>query len=183
MRQTIAAVTALTLFGHALHAQEKRLVDVGVDHIILAAGQLAHGTEEFTRLTGVTPRFGGQHPGAGTQNALVSLGAGMYVEVLAPVVDSKEEARPLVPAGWALHTRDLGAVMQRLTAHGFTLEGPRPGSRMTPDSTLLRWRTAGVSGPGLELAPFFIEWDPATSHPSTTSPPGCRLTAFELTAP
>jgi hypothetical protein len=31
--------------------------------------------------------------------------------------------------------------------------------------------------------PFFIQWGKAVAHPSTTSPTGCILAAFEITAP
>jgi hypothetical protein len=157
---------------------------VDLDHVILAAGNLSRGIEEFTRLTGVTPLRGGQHPGRGTENALVALGSGHYLELLAPIV-SKQAPGPLrlSPAGWALHTRDLAGLIDRVRAAGFQLLGPIPGSRRTPDGQLLEWRTASAGGPGLEVAPFFIEWAASTPHPSTTSPPGCHPVSFELVAP
>lgn len=182
-----AIVTLLVLLGpvHALPGQEMALsFDVGLDHIILATGNLAQGTAEFARRTGVMPRFGGQHPGRGTQNALASLGAGLYLELLAPISGKPDPgAGHLTPTGWAIHTRDLAALIRRVRAAGFSISGPLPGSRLTPDSTLLRWQTASVTGTRLELAPFFIEWASGTPHPSTTAPGGCRLIAFELIAP
>jgi len=161
---------------------EQRAVDL--DHVILATPRLAWGMDEFARLTGVVPRRGGQHPGRGTENALVTLGSGHYLELLAPITPKADSTAPrLIPLGWALHTHDLGSVVARLRTSGFSVAGPLPGSRRTLDSTLLEWRTAAAAGPGLEGAPFFIEWAASTLHPSTTSPEGCRLVTLQLSAP
>ena len=168
----------------ALHAQIAVTSDPDLDHVILAVPSLTWGIEEFTRLTGIEPRRGGRHPGRGTENALVSLGAGHYLELLAPVTPAAASAPArMAPMGWALHTRDLPALIERVKAKGFQILGPVPGSRRTPDNTLLQWRTAATGGKGLEAAPFFIEWASGTPHPSTTSPGGCSLAALELTLP
>ncbi len=161
---------------------EPRAVDL--DHIILATADLSRGIEEFARLTGVTPRRGGRHPGLGTENALIGLGSGHYLELLAPIVPQADSAPVrLIPAGWALHTKSLTDLLGRVRGAGFQVLGPIPGSRRTPDNTLLEWRTASTGGPGLEAAPFFIEWAVSTPHPSTTSPAGCHAASFELVAP
>lgn len=180
----VATITAVPLHGQQAGA------DVGIDHIILRTPSLARGIEAFTRLTGVVPTRGGQHPGRGTENALVSLGAGQYLEILAPVASARDSAAgapddsiPLRPTGWAVHTRDLEALIARVGAAGFPLLGPTPGSRRMPDGTLLEWRTAGTRDPDLGHAPFFIEWGSGTTHPSRTSPGGCRLVSFGLVQP
>ncbi len=160
--------------------------DVGLDHVILGIDSLAQGIEEFSRLTGVVPQRGGQHPGRGTENALVSLGDGRYLEILArlsPPPDPGRAARArLTPSGWALHTSDIAGLLERLRGAGFTVQGPSPGSRRTPDGKLLEWQTASVQGPDLDVAPFFIQWGAGTAHPSTTSPVGCTLATLELSA-
>ncbi len=185
--RTTAALTGVMLLLIplvSLSGQEVTTPDVDLDHIILATPQLTRGIEEFTRLTGVVPRRGGQHPGRGTENALVSLGAGHYLELLAPIATAADSTPArLTPVGWALHTRALPSLLTRVRAQGFQLLGPIPGSRRTLDGTLLEWRTATPGGPGLEAAPFFIEWAEGTPHPSTTSPGGCRLVSLELVAP
>jgi hypothetical protein len=155
-----------------------------IDHVILAIDRLEAGIEEFTRLTGVTPARGGEHPGRGTQNALVALGAGRYLEILAPLPSAAKPAEitftRLTPAGWALQTSDVPAIAARLKAAGFNAQAPTPGSRRRPDGSLLEWQTTGAGGAGLDLAPFFIQWGAGTAHPSSTSPGGCRLESLEL---
>jgi hypothetical protein len=189
-RAAPAGLLWVLLSGSPLSAQDAATQGVGIDHIILKVTDLTRGIAAFTRLTGVAPKRGGQHPGRGTENALVSLGPDHYLEILAPigtVADSAARVEPdtatLVPAGWAVHTRALESLIARVGSAGFALVGPTPGSRRTPEGTLLEWRTAGASGPGLELAPFFIEWGTATAHPSGTSPRGCRLVSLELAQP
>ena len=182
---SLLAGTLLLMPKH-LEAQSTAVKDVDLDHVILGARSLTHAMDTFARLTGVTPKRGGQHPGRGTENALVSLGEGHYLEILAPInppADSSSQPTELAPMGWALHTKTLDDLIAQVRAAGFELNGPTPGSRLTPDSALLKWRTAAVIGPGLELAPFFIEWSASTPHPSTTSPGGCKLTALTMGNP
>jgi hypothetical protein len=161
---------------------------VDVDHLILAINRLDRGIEEFTRRTGVVPQRGGQHPGRGTENALVSLGGGHYLELLAPIASAPDSGSAipflqLTPAGWALHTSGIADLVARLRTAGFRVGDPTPGSRQRPDGRLLQWQTAGVTGAGFELAPFLIQWDSGSPHPSTTSPTGCSLERLELSEP
>ena len=159
--------------------------------MILGVSDLTHGIREFDRLTGVTPRLGGRHPGRDTQNALVTLGDGRYLEILAPAdpavgsTDRRVRAtyRDLAFSGWALQTRSIETGIARMRDAGVEISDPLPGSRRTPERTLLEWQTAVARGRGLELAPFLIRWNPETVHPSASSPAGCRLVALELEHP
>lgn len=162
-----------------------------VDHVILGIDDLQKGIEELERRTGVRAVFGGAHPGRGTQNALLSLGGNHYLEILAPNPEEKgnpstEELRgltALTPIGWAVHTRDMAALQQTLRSHGVQTGEIRPGARNRPDGTRLAWKTLEYTSPSSPLLPFFIEWDPASAHPSTTSPAGCRLAGLVLEDP
>jgi hypothetical protein len=181
-------LSALMLAGVTpLFSRQPGAPRVAVDHLILSIDRLDRGIEEFTRLTGVAPQRGGQHPGRGTENALVSLGDGHYLEILAPIsLDSTGEAARftrLTPAGWALHSSDLAATVAQLRKASIAVVGPTAGSRRKPDGTLLQWQTANAMGTGLELAPFFIAWDAGSTHPSSSSPSGCRLVSLELLEP
>jgi hypothetical protein len=160
---------------------------MAIDHLILAIKDLDAGIRQFTALTGVVAERGGEHPGRGTENALASLGDDRYVEIMAPLRGASAPApipfERLTPAGWALRVTDLSAVMARLEAAGIETVGPTAGSRRRPDGSMLTWRTATVTGEGFELAPFLIEWDDSVTHPSETSPVGCRLEGVSLFDP
>lgn len=163
----------------------------GVDHVILGIHDLQRGIEELERLTGVRAVYGGAHPGRGTHNALLALGGTQYLEILAPNpedagsppwIEGLEKLASLTPVGWAARSDDLPALQQSLTSQGIETGEIRPGARNQPDGTRLAWKTLELTAPS-PLLPFFIEWDPATTHPSQTTPQGCRLTGFSLHDP
>jgi hypothetical protein len=160
-----------------------------VDHVMLGIDDLERGIAQFENLTGVRPVFGGKHPG-GTHNALVSLGEGTYLEILAvqPGVAPPEEyagleqLHTLMPIGWAVSSKDSAQLRNRLTAAGLAITEPSPGSRATPAGATLSWQTFGL-GEGFAEAPFFIVWSPRSAHPSTTSPAGCKLQNWRVAGP
>ena len=162
---------------------------VEIDHVILGINDLERGIREFESRTGVTPKRGGEHPGRGTQNALVTLGNGRYLEILAPASSQAPTAAresaldhgQLTLVGWALSTRAIDTTVDQLRKAGFDVQGPAPGSRRAPDDALLSWQSASVDPLG--LTPFFIEWSKETAHPSGTSPVGCTFVSMELTHP
>ncbi len=55
-----------------------------LDHILYAVPDLQKGIDDFEKLTGVRPVYGGKHLNLGTHNALVSLGEEVYFELIAP---------------------------------------------------------------------------------------------------
>jgi hypothetical protein len=176
--------------GFSVRAQQPAPATMGIDHLVLGINALETGVSTFKRLTGVAPVRGGEHPGLGTENALVSLGDGQYLEVIAPTGRTSRSSfgdlsslSSLTPVGWAIHTGELRSLVYRLREAGFTITDPQPGSRKRPDGTLLSWQAARLSGNGLELAPFFIQWGRGVAHPSTTSPTGCRLRHVALRDP
>jgi hypothetical protein len=147
--------------------------------------------DQFEEVTGVRPVFGGEHPGRGTRNALVSLGTGTYLELLAPqeAVETVEDApglselTELTAWGWAASTDDLETTLAQLQAGGYSVSEPAPGSRATPDGGLLEWKTGAVEELMALGAPFLIEWSPDSPHPSTTSPSGCELSGLKVITP
>jgi hypothetical protein len=162
-----------------------------VDHIILGTARLDEGIDAFAERTGVRPVFGGNHPGRGTRNALVALGGGQYLEILAPQPDAPpseavthlRQLAELTPIGWAVSTTDVEATIRALRHNGFDTSPPSRGSRMRPDGTTLEWTTLGITKPQFEGAPFFIRWSTQSVHPSRDSPTGCNLTDLTLGVP
>jgi hypothetical protein len=158
-----------------------------LDHILIGSPDLDKGIAFIENVTGVRAAFGGVHPGAGTQNALLSLGKSRYLEIIAP--DPKQpvsaDARDLrkldepVIVGWAQHPGDIEAFAQRLKGEGFELVGPKPGSRKRPDGRVLHWKTLALKDDANGLFPFFIEWGAGSMHPSIDAPQGCTLDLFE----
>jgi hypothetical protein len=147
------------------------------DHILLGAPDLDVGIRWIEERTGVRAKFGGNHPGAGTRNALLSLGTGHYLEIIAPdpaqadapdVRGLKKLSSPSI-IQWAIHTEDIAAAKSMVEAGGIKTIGPQPGSRQRPDNTLLRWQTLGIEQT-TPLVPFFIQWEAGSPHPSSDSP-------------
>lgn len=161
----------------------------GVDHVIIAIDSLERGIAQLREKTGVTPVFGGTHPGRGTQNALISLGPGVYLELLAPnpadsagptVVRNFAHMRGLTPSGWAMHTRNADSLRTFAVSKGLNASDVRAGSRVKDDGSTLAWKTVNPWGVNRWLLPFFIEWSPTSAHPSATSPTGCTLAEVAL---
>ena len=181
---TASAALAATRISQATQPET---VPKLLDHILIGSPDLDQGIAFIENVTGVRPAFGGVHPGAGTQNALLSLGTNRYLEIIAP--DPKQpasaDARDLRtldgPAivGWAQHPGDIEAFAQRLKREGVEVVGPNPGSRKRPDGRVLHWKTLGLKDDANGLFPFFIEWSADSMHPSIDAPQGCTLDLFE----
>lgn len=163
----------------------------GIDHILIGVSDLDEGIRAFEQATGVAAVIGGKHPSRGTENALVSLGGGAYVEIIAPQHDARPNEmvtslRALHgPAlvGWAVHVVDANDAAEHLESAGFKASKPQPGSRVTPQGATLEWSAFGVEKPQIAGAPFFIQWGANTKHPSLTSPGGCSLASFQVRDP
>jgi hypothetical protein len=162
-----------------------------LDHLVVGVADLDAGVREIERRTGVRAASGGEHPGAGTHNALLALGPHSYLEIVAPRPGAQVPERLAylggltapTPVMWAVASSDIAALDVRLRAHGYATTGPMPGSRRRPDGGELRWTTLAITQPPLAGAPFFIEWAPGSAHPAATSPGGCALESFRLVLP
>jgi hypothetical protein len=165
-----------------------------LDHILLGCSDLERGIAFVEEHSGLRAAFGGVHPGRGTQNALLSVGAlgeRRYLEIIAPdpkqpsleqysVITKLNQPRLI---GWAAHRDDLDEFAKHLHEQGVAFEGPQSGSRQRPDGKVLRWRALRLKDDHGGLLPFFIEWSKDSVHPSVDAPKGCQLTRFEATSP
>jgi hypothetical protein len=161
-----------------------------MDHLVFGVPDLARGIELIEHRTSVRARFGGQHPGRGTHNALMSLGGRQYLEIIA--IDPMQVEAPglLFPElkdlseprliAWAVAVENLVETARRAAAQNIDTIGPLAGSRAQVDGSLLSWQTLRINGPRAAGLPFFIEWENDTAHPSQHSPSGCRLVTFEI---
>ncbi len=137
----------------------------GIDHIVILVDDLGAAMRQYASVGFVVTR-GGTHPGAGTENALIPLADGAYLELLAvtdPVVGlghplwsrpdgSRRKAGDY--GGFALSTDDVEGDVRRIVAAGLTMTPPRDGSRERTDKTVVRWR---VSFPDQGELPFLIQ--------------------------
>jgi hypothetical protein len=162
-----------------------------LDHLILGCSDLDAGIEFVFQHLGVRAIPGGVHPGAGTKNALLSLGQLRYLEIMAPDPLQPDAADPRNlrtlgrPAlvGWAEHRNHLDEFAGVLHAAGVDYVGPVPGSRQRPDGSVLNWKSLSLKENEHGILPFFIEWGTITIHPSVDSPKGCRLDSLQITTP
>jgi hypothetical protein len=113
----------------------------------------------------------------------MSLGNGTYLEIFAPVPGAKlsEEDSGLLklatpkPIFYAVRMANADDTAKLFRENGYATSPIEPGSRKRGDGSVLKWRRFGITGTGLENAPFFIEWNKSSPHPSKTSPGGCTL--------
>ena len=165
-----------------------------IDHFVWGASDLAQGCEQMADMLGCAPLPGGQPPGMGTQNALLSLGDGVYLEIIAPSDDPGPEGSfghrlAAMPAPglitWVLRT-DALAKVAKLSDSGdqdLTALGPMTTQRETPEGDMLSWELLFLGGHGFGgLLPFFIDWQD-TIHPSQTSPVAAQYASLVIASP
>ncbi|MEI2731919.1 MAG: VOC family protein [Dermatophilaceae bacterium] len=160
-----------------------------LDHVSYAAEHDGvHATaERLAKLIGVDAVDGGVHPRFGTRNVILPLANHRYVEVVEVLDHPASDKAPFGQAvrarseagggwlGWCVEVEDIRTAEARV---GRT---SADGYRHTPDGQELRWKQLGVRGlisdPQL---PFYIEWDPASRHPSTDADTEVTITALQI---
>ena len=175
------------------------------DHIVWCVESVADGMEAFEALTGVRPCIGGQHLGFGTHNALVSLGEGVYCEILAQDpsqavgtwlgVDTPN--KPRLTTFCVQRADGLGGLDSTIAAAagaGYSAGSIEDFSRQNTEGKTLRWRLASdhhragfATLPMAGLVPFVVDWSPnreeGMEHPSAIAPKGCRLLELRASHP
>jgi hypothetical protein len=164
-----------------------------VDHLVYATPDLQFGVETIEKMTGVRAASGGQHPGRGTRNALISLGPGVYLEIIGRDPDQPAPPQPR-PFGiddlkeprlvtWVAKGENLESFANKVAHAGVKLGEVIDGSRQRADGVVLSWRftdprTVVFDG----LVPFFIDWA-KTPHPAGSATPGLSLIGLRAEHP
>jgi hypothetical protein len=188
-------LTALAVVITGAGATQKGAAELlmRVDHLIYATPDLNRGVEEIEKLLGVRATPGGQHPGRGTRNALITMGPATYLEIIAP---DPEQPPPKTPrpfgidglkesrlVAWAAKGDDLDRLRDEAGRKGTRLGEVISGSRRRTDGVLLSWRYTDpqtVLADG--LVPFFIDWG-QSPHPARTAAKGASLIALRAEHP
>lgn len=150
--------------------------DMKLDHLSYAAGM--EGADATAQRLGeaLGEKFvdGGFHPRFGTQNRILPLAEGRYLEVVEVLDHPAADKAPFGQAvrarslegggwlGWVISVDDIAPLEERLGRASIE------GSRHRPDGTSLEWQQLGVKGLQQDpQLPFFIRWlsEPAV-HPS-----------------
>lgn len=190
-------VVFVTLFGisTAANVNQGKPSDLlsTVDHLVYATPELQVGIDQIERVLGVRATPGGQHPGRGTRNALLSLGPGTYLEIIGPDPEQPDPAQPR-PFGiddlneprlvtWAAKGTNLERRASDAERGGVKLGEVISGSRRRADGVVLSWRytdprTVVAGG----MVPFLIDWG-RTPHPASTAAPGASLIGLRAEYP
>jgi hypothetical protein len=134
------------------------------DHVIYGTRDMDEAARRWREEFGLDSYAGGRHPGQGTGNRIVPLGAD-YLELMG-IVDPDEASSSAIGGwlgstiaggdrlfGWCLRTDDIDEVSRRLGLD------PIEWTRERPDGEVLRWRLAGLERSLVEPSlPFFIQW-------------------------
>lgn len=160
------------------------------DHLVVTAPSLAAGIAYIEQTLGVSPQPGGEHLRMGTHNALLKLGHGFYLEVIAinPAIPAPSRPRwfgldLLAPdskprlATWMVRTDDIDAAAASLAASGID---PGPVEAMQRDA--LQWRLTIPTDGRLVLGgvmPGLIQWQPSGHPTDTLADLGCSLVKLE----
>ncbi len=164
-----------------------------VDHLVFAVTNLQAGSDYIAEMTGVRPVQGGSHPQWGTANVLLSLGEGMYLEVIGPDPDQPgftgkrvfgiDELTGPTLQTWAARSQQIERMSEIELSPGLQLGKVLQGERQRPDGVTLRWKlTDPQVSPADGQIPFLIDWGD-TPHPSTATPQGVTLVGLRFEHP
>src|SRR5262245_8845671 len=156
-----------------------------LDHLVYAVPDLSAAVAALEQALGLRPLPGGRHEGLATHNALLPIGAGAYLELIAADPEQPAAAGPR-PFGldalerprlvtWAARSGDLDAAIRAARERGYDPGEVLELTRAAPDGARLRWRLSLRREPfGDGLVPFLIDWG-ESPHPSDRGPAGASL--------
>ena len=152
-----------------------------IDHFVYAVPDLEASVDWFEEKLGVRPRMGGKHAQEGTQNAILNVGNGCYLEILAidPGNTAKNADRwmgvDLITkprlTRWCLKSSALVRDSRTLKKYDPAMGVIQAGSRRTVSGKVLSWEMARpLPTPEVDIVPFMTDWDRSESHPTDDLP-------------
>ncbi len=165
-----------------------------IDHIVYAVADLDRASDRIEEALGVRPIIGGNHPTEGTKNALLNLGDGCYLELLA-VDPNNMKIKPPRWMGidlidrpkitrWAIKSNDLKQDLETLQTLQFNSGPIKGGKRKTATGDLLTWELImTLPSPEIDVVPFMVDWSQSAHHPTDQLPEACALKSFRIFHP
>ncbi len=145
-----------------------------IDHITITAPTLEAGAELVSRVLGVKPQKGGEHPRMGTHNLLLRLGDSVYLEIIAsdPAAKSPKDPRwfaldeiktdtPAKVKTWVARTENIHSTLKSCSE---PLGEIKPMSRGETHWLITIPKNGSIPVAG--GAPALIQWQ-GESHPAT----------------
>ncbi len=172
---------------------------IELDHLVVACATLVQGDAWLRRLAGVPSAAGGSHPGWGTHNRLLRLGARTYLELIAP---DPAQPEPALPRPFGLDNPEVRARIAHrprlvhYVCRVADLDAGAPGVATAMSRGTLSWRitqprdaaeAARRWSDAGRLHPTLIEWTggarPARHPLDGLAPSGVALLALHLRGP
>lgn len=164
-----------------------------IDHLVYCVPDLKEGMQTIEEKFGIAPIYGGQHLTRGTHKALLNLGKGCYLELLAADSQNNTISPPrwmgvdLIKTSkvtrWAIKSTDFDREISVLEKVNFELGKTFAGSRKTSEGALLNWKMSlPLPSPEVEILPFFLDWKDSV-HPTENLPEKCQLIELRATHP
>lgn len=160
-----------------------------LDHLVWAVPDLDLAIKEVEFATTIKAVIGGSHPDHGTCNALISMGEGLYFEILArdnslPAGELAKFCQNLTKpnlATWVVRTNNIPEVVERVEKMGYQAI-VKEMSRLRPSGEKLKWQLLWLKGhEGGNFVPLIIDWQ-NSRHPSLDTPSGLKLVSFRIEA-
>ncbi len=165
-----------------------------IDHIVYAVPDLHEAVEDFRKLSGVLPVIGGRHLDRGTHNALVNIGNGAYLELIAADTDNRDFTgdrwmgvdlidSPTI-VRWSIKSEHINQDAVWLEKRNPLLSSVVEGSRQTEEGNRLAWKmTLPSPYPMVEGIPFFTDWSESSFHPCDRLPEESTLLSISISGP
>lgn len=165
-----------------------------LDHLVYAVPDLHAALDWFEAHAGLRPAIGGRHLKQGTHNAVVNLGQGAYLEIVAIDPDNTSVAPPRwmgvdhisgpTLVRWSLKSSNLETHSPILQSINPGLGTVHTGQRQLTTGELLRWQmTLPLPDPAVDLIPFYLDWSTSDFHPTDRMEAAFSVARIELEHP